>query len=364
MDTARAPDDGDWGDQFARERGRIVGALGAITDGGIVEQLEHVGATSVPGLHGRPCVDVALAVWPFPLEETTRHALTALGYELDPDFAGAPEQRFQHASAAFRLYVVEAGSPLWSDFVVVREHLRHNVAARQALSARKQEWHGGAESAEYREAKRRWLEQLVGDARRTWVEREGFAPIHQVAEELRDFPAPWYIGGGWALDLYLGRVTRVHHDVDVVVSRADQLALQQHLTERGWKLLAPFEGRLQPWPMHLRLELPRHQVHALRSGAFIDFLLTDQDGGVWRYRREPAIIRHMSRVGLRSDDGIPFLAPELVLLFKSKNTSGRERSKDQADFEEAYTKLEPERRAWLRWALTAVEPSHAWVEQL
>jgi hypothetical protein len=72
----------------------------------------------------------------------------------------------------------------------------------------------------------------------------------------------------------------------------------------------------------------------------------------------------MSRVGLLSDEGIPFLAPELVLLYKSKSTSGKKRSKDKADFEEVYIRLEPERRIWLRWALLSVDPSHPWIELL
>ncbi len=360
----RTTDDNHWKEQFVRERERVIGALGEITDGGIVEQVEHVGATSVPGLLGQPCVDIALAVWPFPLEEFPRQALASLGYELDSDFAGTPEQRFRHASTTFRLYMVEAGSPLWTDYVLIREYLRHDEVARQTLSARKQEWEGSTESTGYREAKKQWLDQLLDDAHRSWIERESFAPLHLVVEELRDFPAPWHICGGWALDVFFGRVTRVHHDVDVAVSRTDQLALQQYLTTRDWKLLTPFEERLQPWPMHMRMELPRHQVHAHRRGAFIDFLLADLDGGIWRFRREPVIIRDMSRVRLLSDEGIPFLAPELVLLFKSKNTRGKERSKDQADFEEAYRRLEPERRAWLRWALIVVDPSHPWLERL
>jgi hypothetical protein len=149
--------------------------------------------------------------------------------------------------------------------------------------------------------------------------------------------------------------------VDVAISRADQLTLYDYLRARGWTLLTPFDEQLWPWPPHMRLEPPRHQVHALRDGAFIDFLLTDLEGGVWRYRREPTIIRELGRARLRSADGIPFLAPELVLLFKSKNTSGRERGKDQTDFQEVYTRLEPERRAWLRWALLATEPAHPWL---
>lgn len=361
---AQTTDDHDWNELFAQERERLVEALGEIPDCGIIEQIQHVGATSVPGLFGQPCVDMALTAWPFPLETSAQQALASLGYVLDPNFPGAPEQRFQHVSTKFRLYVVEAGSHLWMDYLSIREYLRHDEVARQALSARKQRRDGTFESQEYREAKREWFYQLLGDAHRSWIEREGFAPIHRVAEELRDFPGLWHFSGGWALNLFLGRVTRVHHDVDVEVSRADQLALQQHLTARNWKLVTPFEGRLQPWPMHMRLELPRHQVHAHRSGAFIDFLLANLEGGIWRFRREPTIIRDMGRASFRSDDGIPFLAPELVLLFKSKNTTGKERAKDQADFAEVYLKLEPERRAWLRWALTALEPAHPWLERL
>jgi len=129
--------------------------------------------------------------------------------------------------------------------------------------------------------------------------------------------------------------------------------------------VTPFEGRLEPWPPHMLLELPRHQVHAHRDGAFIDFLLSDLSDGFWHYRRDPAVVRQLDRTVLRTTQGIPFLAPECVLLFKSKNTSNKpERAQDQIDFDAAYTHLEPERRAWLRWALLATEPMHPWIDQL
>lgn len=365
MEPRETPESDLYHDLFTQERGRLLGALGALTEGGDVEGVEHVGATSVAGLYGQPSVDIALAVWPFPLEGTARASLAALGYALDPDFADEPEQRFCHTSGAFRLYVVEAGSSLWADYALVREYLRHDAAARDSYSARKRAWSDGADSSgAYEEAKRRWLEQVAEDARRSWIAREGFAPLYHAIAELRELPVTWRIGGGWSLDLFLGRVTRVHHDVDVEVARADQLTLRTYLLERHWKLLTPFEQRLGPWPAHMRLESPRHQVHAHRDGAFLDFLLNDMEGGVWRFRRAPAVVRDMSRVELRSPDGIPYVAPELALLFKSKTSGGTERAKDQTDFEQVYTLLEPERRAWLRWALTAYDPSHAWLARL
>ncbi len=114
----------------------------------------------------------------------------------------------------------------------------------------------------------------------------------------------------------------------------------------------------------MRLESPRHQVHAHRDGQFIDFLLTDMTSDLWRYRRNPIIIRHMEQVAMCTSEGIPYLAPEVVLLFKSKNTGVRERAQDQADFEHVYRHLDAEARAWLRWALIASDPEHPWIELL
>jgi hypothetical protein len=85
---------------------------------------------------------------------------------------------------------------------------------------------------------------------------------------------------------------------------------------------------------------------------------------VWRYRRVPSIVRHIEQVGKRTDAGIPYLAPEAVLLFKSKNTGKRERSKDQSDYENVLPHLGTEARAWLRWALIATDPTHAWIGEL
>ncbi len=114
----------------------------------------------------------------------------------------------------------------------------------------------------------------------------------------------------------------------------------------------------------MQLEHSSIQAHAHRAGAFIDFLWGDIESDVWRYRRNPSVIRGIDRMALQTADGIPFLAPELVLLFKSKNTSGKNRSKDQADFETVRPFLEPERQAWLRWALLLSDPAHPWIAEL
>jgi hypothetical protein len=305
-------------------------------------------------MYGSSCVDIGLAVWPFPLERGPRSKLEALGYRILNGWEDTSEQRFRHETESFQLYLVEPGDPKWTQMVLVREYLRHTQPAREKISAQKQD--RDFDTSEL-------FAQVLPAAQKWWIEYYGFAPVEAVAMELKDVSFPWYISSGWALDLFLGQVTRLHHDVDVVVPRAAQLDLQTYLTGRGWKLVTPYEKRLELWPPHMHLGLPRHQVHAHRQERFIDFLLTEMDH-VWKYRREPRVIRSLERIGLRTERGIPYLAPELVLLFKSKNTSDRERPKDQSDFEKTVSQLEPERRAWLHWALVATSPDHPWIQGL
>lgn len=343
-------------EQFFHERSRLLSALGELAEGGIVEQLQHIGSSSVPGMSTSGCIDIGLSIWPFPLDAHRQAALEALGYQLRDGRESKNEQRFQHANGVFQLCIAEAGDALWTDYLILRDYLRENESARQAYTQRKQNISA--------DQKAQLIHETLVLARTWWIEHHGFVQVQEVADELKELSCPWSISSGWALDLFLNCVTRVHHDVDVVIARTDQLVLQSHMTERGWKFLTPFQNRLEAWPPAMRIELPRHQAHALRDGAFIDFLIGEIEHGVWRYRRDPIVMRNIERMYMRSANGIPFLAPELVLLFKSKNTSNKERDKDQKDFEEVLPSLEPERRAWLRWALLASDPEHAWIDRL
>ena len=40
---------------------------------------------------------------------------------------------------------------------------------------------------------------------------------------------PWWIAGGWAIDLVVGLQTRTHADLDVLTLRTDHLKVRQHL---------------------------------------------------------------------------------------------------------------------------------------
>jgi hypothetical protein len=56
--------------------------------------------------------------------------------------------------------------------------------------------------------------------------------------------------------------------------------------------------------------------------------------------------------------GSPCLAPEIQLLYKSKNP----RARDQADFGHIAPRLDPDARSWLKHALMRQDPGQAWLE--
>ncbi|HYR11213.1 MAG TPA: hypothetical protein VEQ60_25760 [Longimicrobium sp.] len=151
-------------------------------------------------------------------------------------------------------------------------------------------------------------------------------------------------------------------DADIAVFRDNQDALRAALP--AWDFAMVVGGRMTPWERGARLELPVHEVHARApAGAppfALEFLLNERDGADWVYRRDPAVRLPLARALLPGPGGVRVLAPEVVLLYKSKSP----RPADEADFLAARPLLDAEGRAWLRGALLRARPDHPWAAAL
>jgi Aminoglycoside-2''-adenylyltransferase len=174
--------------------------------------------------------------------------------------------------------------------------------------------------------------------------------------------APWWICGGWALDLFLGRETRRHDDLDVAVLRRDQRALFRHLECCDLRYATP-EHTLEPWDGR-HLEPPIHGIWARRSNEATapwtcEFLLNEHTDQDWIFRRDEVVTRSLDEVGAEQG-GVPFLRPEIVLLFKAGELS----PKNDADFAAVRPQLTQTAREWLREALEVIDPLHPWVPRL
>lgn len=181
----------------------------------------------------------------------------------------------------------------------------------------------------------------------------------EVMEWMETFDRPWGVAGGWAIDLFVGHVTRDHSDIEIAIFREDQRRLKQVLDD--WSFQKVVMGQMVDWKSE-KLELPIHELHGVHEANRnrLEVLLNECENGKWVFRREPAITFPSSSLFLVSDDGIPFLHPVIVLLYKSKNT----REKDYADFLAVKELIDVKDKTWLRDALKVHVPDHSWISQL
>jgi GrpB-like predicted nucleotidyltransferase (UPF0157 family) len=112
-----------WPARFAAESERIRDALGERA-----LAIEHVGSTAVPGLGGKPVLDIAIAVDSFATAEACIAPLAALGYEHRGAHGDDPLRRYYVLDADGRravqihMYVVPA--PAYSEQLAFRDALR------------------------------------------------------------------------------------------------------------------------------------------------------------------------------------------------------------------------------------------------
>jgi len=183
----------------------------------------------------------------------------------------------------------------------------------------------------------------------------------EAARQLSGVDAPWHVVGGWAVDLWLGRQTRRHSDLEIGVPRRYLSRMRAHLA--GFELFVAGDGRVSP--VHAAADVPagHHQVWVLERSVpawRVDLMLQPGDGSEWVFRRDERVRRPYAEMVGVTPQGVPYLRPEGVLLFKARHR----RPKDEADLAAALPRLEAGARAWLVEALELVHPGHPWITAL
>ena len=180
----------------------------------------------------------------------------------------------------------------------------------------------------------------------------------EIAQRLAGVTAPWCVAAGWALDLFRGKQTRDHGDLEIAVpfDRFPEIRFPGHVfdaVDSGciWADATP------------EVLAVTHQTW-LRDPAtgnyLVDVIREPHDGDTWICRHNRTIRLPYREIIQHTPDGIPYLAPELVLLFKAKHA----RPKDQADFEGTVSHLSPAQRTTLADLIARTYPEHAWLRDL
>lgn len=131
--------------------------------------LEHIGSTSVPGLAAKPIIDVVLGAGSLHEIEQVIPQLEQLGYEYIPRheseiparrFLAKPTVRPRH----FHLHGVVRDGPLWQNYVLLRDRLRHDehLAHRYAELKRELARKYGDDREGYTNGKTEFILQVTG----------------------------------------------------------------------------------------------------------------------------------------------------------------------------------------------------------
>jgi GrpB-like predicted nucleotidyltransferase (UPF0157 family) len=174
--------DPSWPERFGRLRDRYRAAM---ADARVpVLAIEHVGSTSVPGLAGKPVVDVDIVVEPDQVEPAAG-VLQSLGFTPLGEL-GIPQRwafRQPPSFPATNTYVIVAGSLSLKNHLLLRDLLRRDAALRDEYAAVKRA--AGAAAAdlfEYGQAKNDVIQRILAEA--------GLSPEELATIDAAQVPGP------------------------------------------------------------------------------------------------------------------------------------------------------------------------------
>ena len=125
-----------WVLEFAAERDRIAGALGALA-----RRIDHVGSTAVPGLEAKPTIDLQLAVEALHPIRAYGEALSSLGYVHVPHVDDAVCPYFHRPTPkphTHHVHAVQLGGQEERRTLAFRDFLReHDDVAREYVALKK-----------------------------------------------------------------------------------------------------------------------------------------------------------------------------------------------------------------------------------
>ena len=174
---------------------------------------------------------------------------------------------------------------------------------------------------------------------------------------------PWWIAGGLAVELAVGRTIRSHGDIDVLVLRRDQSLVRNILADWDCWVADP-PGHLRPWGLKEALPFGVHDIWCRKSANNpwqFQVMIDEYDENGWVSRKDPNIKLSINEITHSTAPSIPYLAPHVILFYKAKNPEG----KHQIDFDALIQSKASFNRTWLHQSISNFYgSSHPWVKQL
>lgn len=212
--------------------------------------------------------------------------------------------------------------------------------------------------------------------------------IRQANELLQDHGFEYAFCGGWAIDLFIGRETRKHSDIDILAFWPERDMIIEYMQSVGYQVYEMLGGGKAHSlaNIHDQIKCKRNifcftqDCELMRLSAtnesdiysvdfkhigqtklnFIEFLFNDKNDTDLLYARNHDIKLALSDAFLIRDS-LPYLSPEMCLLYKSTDI---ERAGYQSDYDITLSNMSQRQKRWLENALAMLYPEgHKWRER-
>ena len=211
--------------------------------------------------------------------------------------------------------------------------------------------------------------------------------INEANKLLQNMHIDYAFCGGYAIELFLDRELRTHGDIDVSVYWDERDSIIRYMKNNAWKVyemcgngiahqivdiadqlklkrnIFCVKENCKLVTLNPKAEKDMYTIDFDHSGQtnfdFIEFLFNNKTQSDFCYARNEAITLPLFSAKL-FNTGIPYLAPEIVLLYKSTDIT---REGYQLDFDAAIDKMSKYQKCWLKNVLIKMNPNgHPWIE--
>lgn len=209
--------------------------------------------------------------------------------------------------------------------------------------------------------------------------------ITQINVLLKNQDFEYAVCGGYAIDLFLGVESRLHGDIDILAYWTDRNKIIEYMWTQGFEVYEMLGDKMVHHITDVNNQfIKKRNIFCIKDGCefvrlkatgetniyfveltptiqvklnFIEILFNDKTDEHFLYARNHNIKRDLGKAILYVED-VPYLAPELCLLYKSTDT---ERKSYQHDYDLSMQKMTYEQKEWLFNSLKIIYPTgHLW----
>ncbi|QYA44094.1 hypothetical protein KYI13_08425 [Macrococcoides bohemicum] len=167
--------------------------------------------------------------------------------------------------------------------------------------------------------------------------------IESLKQIMHDADYDWYLAGGIALDEFLGRRTRDHEDMDILVNFKYLERILDYF--KNYKVYTARNGSLSLYALNNIKSTDSLWITKDENESFIiEILFFEEEAGHWIYKRNDAVRKKIEDIYFVKND-MKIIQPEIQLLYKMNSSNIRE--KDLDDYHNIYPVLEEREKAWL-----------------